>query len=148
METENIEARNAIESTIKSNRKIILELLSSISNFCGKEVDFDNIKATPPSFLFDKLKSAEQYDNHENSKYKNAAKKLREFLILKTKEILQHAILFLKLDGGEGDGGSHHASTHPSRAHQPIVVLRAVDGRRRGRAARGGGGRSACTEDI
>ena len=95
METENIDARNAIESTIKSNRKIILELLSSISNFCGKEVDFDNIKATPPSFLFDKLKSAEQYDNQHDMKFKNTAKKLKEFLISKIEDILQKAITFL-----------------------------------------------------
>ena len=88
LEIEIIDSRNAIETAIKSNRKNILDLLSSVSHFCGKQVDFDNIKLTPPSSLFDKLKSAEQYDNHENSKYKNAAKKLREFLILKTKELI------------------------------------------------------------
>ena len=95
------DAREALHIAIQSSRQTIDEVLSSIGNFCDKQVNLEEIKAMQPSRIFDELKRAEQYDNQDNSKYKQTATKLRNLLISSVKKILEKASHFLEHDDRE-----------------------------------------------
>ena len=95
------DAREALHIAIQSGRQTIDELLSSIGNFWGKQVNLKEIKAMSLSRIFEELKRADQYDNQDNSKYKQTATKLRNLLISSVKNILQKASHFLEHDDGE-----------------------------------------------
>ena len=95
------DAREALHIAIQSCRQTIDEVLSSIGNFCGKQVNLEEIKAMQPSRIFDELKRAEQYDNQDNSKYKQTATKLRNLLISSVKKILEKASHLLEHDDRE-----------------------------------------------